>query len=238
MDKITKNMISWVLFASKFIKKNPQINQKDDKGDLVTSYDLKIEKFLIKKIKDNYPNFDIISEEFNPEKIASENYFLIDPIDGTVNFSNNIPHWGIQMACIKDNNICAAVIYLPTTKELFYADKSGAFKNDKKIILKENISNKNLFAIISGKKKKIVLNVSHYRHLGCSCATYGWFLNNSLGGVAIYSENLLKDWDTTPGFYIATRAGATVLSKCNVHALSLDKNIAKELIKKSKTEDR
>lgn len=76
-----------------------EITNKGGEYDLITNLDLKIEKFLIDEIKKNYPNFDIVSEEFNNNNQITENCFIIDPNDGTINFSNNIPLWGIQIAC-------------------------------------------------------------------------------------------------------------------------------------------
>ena len=73
------------------------ITPKSKDGDLVTNFDTKVEKFLIKKIKRTYPNFDIISEELNGEKKVTKNCFIIDPIDGTNNFARKIPVWGMQI---------------------------------------------------------------------------------------------------------------------------------------------
>ena len=233
METITKKMITWVLKASKILKQKPEIFEKDKQGDLVTAYDFKIEKFLIEKIKADFPTFDIISEEFNPQKIESKNYFLIDPIDGTVNFSNNIPLWGIQIACIKDNEFCAAVIFMPTTKQLFFADKTGAYKNGKKIKIEKSNSNKELFALIYG-KDKIELQKRHVRYFGCSCATYAYFLNNSFGGIGLYSKDILKDWDEAPGVFIATQAGAVLKSKENIHCLAANEEIAFNMLENLK----
>ena len=108
-----KFLIDVVKGASLLITDEFEVKAKDEKGDLVTNFDYEIEKYIIDKIQEKYPNFSIISEEYNSDKQLSENCFTIDPIDGTINFANNIPLWAIQIACIKNKKTCAAVIYLP-----------------------------------------------------------------------------------------------------------------------------
>lgn len=100
---------------------------KGGENDLVTNLDLEIERFLIDEIKKQYPNFDIVSEEFNTNNKITENCFVIDPIDGTINFANNLPLWGIQVACIKNGKTIASVISLPRINEFYYADETGAY---------------------------------------------------------------------------------------------------------------
>ena len=130
MSMELKFLIELVKEASKLITDEFEVKSKDDKGDLVTNFDYEIEKYIIAKIKKHYPKFSIVSEEYNNKEGLTDNCFTIDPIDGTINFANNIPLWGIQIACIKDKKICAAVIYLPKLNELYYADENGAFLND------------------------------------------------------------------------------------------------------------
>ncbi len=86
---------------------------------------MKIENFLIGEIKKNYPNFDIVSEEGNYNKAVTDNCFIIDPIDGTINFANNVPLWAIQVACKKNGKTVAAVIDMPRINEFYYADNAG-----------------------------------------------------------------------------------------------------------------
>ena len=100
---------------------------------MVTNFDYKVETFINNEIKMNYPDFDIVSEEFNSDNKLTDNCFTVDPIDGTVNFANNVPLWAIQVACIKSGETSSAVIYLPKLNELYYADESGAYMNGVKI---------------------------------------------------------------------------------------------------------
>ena len=95
MSEDLKFLIDVVKNASFLINDELEVKAKDDKGDLVTNFDYAIEKYLIEKIKEKYPDFSIISEEYNNNNELTENCFTIDPIDGTINFANGIPLWGI-----------------------------------------------------------------------------------------------------------------------------------------------
>ena len=123
MNKELKFLIDIVKEASKLITEEFEVKAKDNKGDLVTNFDFEVEQFMINEIKKAYPNFNIVSEEFNSNEGLTDNCFTIDPIDGTVNFANNIPLWGIQVACVKNGKTVAAVIYLVKLDELYYADE-------------------------------------------------------------------------------------------------------------------
>ena len=108
-----------VLEANK-ISNNPfKVRNKNSENDLVTNLDLEIEKFLIDEIGKEYPNFDIVSEEYNTNNQITDNCFIIDPIDGTINFANNLPLWGIQVACVKNGKTIASVISLPRINEFY-----------------------------------------------------------------------------------------------------------------------
>ena len=88
--------------AAKISENSFEVKTKGGENDLVTSLDLEIENYLINEIKNNYPDFDIVSEEFNTNGEVTDNCFIIDPIDGTVNFKNNIDMHGTQI-CLTYN---------------------------------------------------------------------------------------------------------------------------------------
>lgn len=206
MTKDLKFLIKIVKQASKIITTNVQVMPKGDRGDLVTNCDIKIEKFLIDKIKKSYPNFDLISEEFGNSDKLTENCFTIDPIDGTINFANGLPLWGIQVACVRNGKTCAAVIYMPAMKELFYADETGAYKNGKRICVNNLAPQKVLYNAYNkyrSEKENLMYRKTYY----CSAHFFSWVACGRLGA-AIFSLND-HSWDIVPGIYIAEKAGAT-----------------------------
>ena len=230
MQKITQFLIGLVKQSSKLINKKTNVHKKDTKGDLVTDFDYAIEKFMIKQINAAYPDFGVLSEEFNAHANVQKNYFLIDPIDGTINFANNIPLWGIQVACVQDGKICSAVIYLPEFNELYYADKNGAYLNDKKIKIKNNPNNKNLFGLMDRHNQNFVKNVNHYRYICCACVTYTWVTKQCVCAVLFKCDDITKNWDAAPGVYIAMQAGCVLERDGNTYAIADNVDSAKYLL--------
>lgn len=218
MSDELKFLIELVKGASLLINDEFEVKVKDDKGDLVTNFDYEIEKYIIDKIKKNYPNFSIVSEEYNSEEGLTDNCFTIDPIDGTINFAHNIPLWGIQVACIKNKKTCAAVIYLPKLNELYYADEKGAFLNDKPISVNKLDVKKGLYTIegpgnILGeyKMKEITGN---YRDFYCAAVDFAYVACGKLS-----ATNFVKDtlWDYIPGQFIVEKAGGVIYNDTKMH---------------------
>ena len=147
MSKDLEFLIKIVKEANKISEEHFEVRPKGNESDLVTNLDYKIEKYLIKEIKENYPDFDIVSEELNTNGAVTDNCFIIDPIDGTINFANNLPLWGIQIACRKNGETIASVISFPRINEFYYADETGAYLNDKKISVNEVPIKNTLYAI-------------------------------------------------------------------------------------------
>ena len=121
-----------------------QVSKKGP-SDFVTNSDLKTEKILIQELKKAKPNYSILSEEngieINKDK---NNTWIIDPIDGTINFLHGVPHFAISIALKTNNEIVAGLILDPIKNEMFYAEKdNGAFFNNQRIrVSKKNISSR------------------------------------------------------------------------------------------------
>ena len=150
MNQEIEFLIRIVKEAEKITRNSYEVHQKDDQGDLVTSLDIAVEKYLISQINENYPDFRIVSEEFNSDAAVAENCFIIDPIDGTINFANGLPLWGIQITCRKDGRTVASVIDLPDLEEFYYADDTGAYRNGQKIQIRK-VPEKNAVYAVMGK---------------------------------------------------------------------------------------
>ena len=125
-------------------------------ADFVTNTDKKIEKILIEELNKAKKNYSILSEEIGIiENSDKDNFWIIDPIDGTTNFLHGIPHFAISIALKNKNEIISGLIYDPIKNEMFYAEKdNGAFLNNQRIRVssKKNL-NECLFA--SGGKVEI-----------------------------------------------------------------------------------
>ena len=118
---------------------NLQVSSKAP-GDFVTSADKRTEKIIIEELLKAHPNYGIISEESGfINKSNKNNRWIIDPIDGTMNFLNGIPQFAISVAYEEENEVKCGIIFNPVTNEMFSAEKgSGAYLNNSRM----RVSNK------------------------------------------------------------------------------------------------
>jgi myo-inositol-1(or 4)-monophosphatase len=102
--------------------------------DIVADGDLQAEKIIIEKIKSQYPDHDILSEEAGKELKKSDFLWIVDPIDGTINFSRHIEEYCISIALSKNGQLILGVIYQPALDKLYVAEKGGgAYLNGEKL---------------------------------------------------------------------------------------------------------
>jgi len=107
--------------------------------EIVTRVDLLSEEILIKEIRKNFPLHSILSEEKGIIKNVSEYLWIIDPLDGTTNFSMHNPFCSISLALAENEEIILGIVYAPILGEFFMAEKNmGAELNGKKIKVSES----------------------------------------------------------------------------------------------------
>lgn len=230
MIQITKDLVDIVRSASEIITDDFIVNAKDDKGDLVTNFDYEVEKFIIAKLNEKYPNYDIVSEEFNSDGKITENCFVIDPIDGTINFAHNLPLWGIQVACISGGKTISSVIYLPKLNEMYYADEGGAYLNDKRIHVSTLPPEKSLNNIMLEKPMtlpKVCAISRHYRCIYSVAVACAWIAKGSMGGINVGIDT---PWDYIPGQYLVEMAGGYTYNKDKMHISANTKEMLDALI--------
>ena len=237
MTKELKFLIDTVKNAANLITEDFEVKAKDDNGDLVTNFDYDVEQFIIEAIRKNYPDFTIVSEEFNSNKGLANNCFTIDPIDGTINFAHNVPLWGIQVACVKDGKTCAAVIYLPKLNELYYADENGAFLNDKKISVNKMSIDRGLYSIegpgnMLGEFKMRSVN-NNYRDFHCAAVNFAFVASGRLSATNFVWDTL---WDYIPGEYIVEKAGGVIYNSPKMHIAANSEDFLKVLLNNSSIE--
>ena len=222
-----KELIKIVKEAGKILKKGfyskKEVNFKANK-DLVTAYDVAVENFLKKKFAKKFKEFNIIAEESDNANIEFNNSIIIDPIDGTTNFVNKVPHTAISVGVYKNKKPYLAVVYNPILDELYTAKiGKGAFLNGKKLkVSHENDFQKSLlatgFPYTSGtnendlndviKKIKTILPLCQdLRRLGSAALDLCYVARGVYQG---YYEMNLKPWDVSAGVLILTEAGGMV----------------------------
>ncbi len=108
------------------------VQSKTTKHDLVTEYDEKVEWFLKEKIRQSYPDHAILAEETVQEPFDLDKpCWILDPIDGTVNFAHQIPFFSISIAFAYKQEVLIGVVYHVMQDELFFAQKGlGAYSNN------------------------------------------------------------------------------------------------------------
>jgi len=223
LSKELEFLIKIVEESNKISEEQFEVKQKDAENDLVTNLDFKIEKFLIDEMKKEYPSFDIVSEEYNTNNEVTDNCFIIDPIDGTINFANNLPLWGIQVCMRKEGKPVASVISLPRINELYYADETGAYLNAHKISINE-VPIKNALYAIDGNNnlpsmKRMRKYSSNRRNLGAVCVSLAFMAAGRIHGAVFRSD---KPWDYEPGLFLCQMAGAKIKSIPGFHAAAMN----------------
>lgn len=112
-----------------------KVESKGLKHDIVTEYDKLSEQCIFAEIKRRFPKHTFLSEESGSSApVSSEVHWIIDPLDGTVNFAHEIPFFSVSIAATREGQILSGVVYQPMTRELFIAEKGkGAYKNGKRM---------------------------------------------------------------------------------------------------------
>ena len=193
-----------------------QVSKKGPK-DFVTNADIKAEKIIIDELKKARPNYSIISEENGIERNKDKtNFWIIDPIDGTINFLHGIPHFAISIALQSNNEIICGLIFDPIKDELFYAEKdNGAFFNNQRIrVSKKKKIDECLFAV--GKLMSETDLIC--RRSGSAALDLAYVASGRYDG---YFQNNLNLWDIAAGIIMIKEAGGMI----NEIDLSILKNI-------------
>lgn len=110
------------------------VTAKEGKKNFVTKYDVAVQDFLFKELGNAFPEAEFVGEEGENSFESTALRFIIDPIDGTTNFMQNMRCSCISVALCKENDVIAGVVYNPYTDEIFSAEKgNGAYLNGEKI---------------------------------------------------------------------------------------------------------
>ncbi len=182
--------------------------KKKGPTDFVTNADLKAEKIIIDELKKGKPNFSILSEEIGFKKNKdTKNTWIIDPIDGTINFLHGIPHFAISIGLMSNNEIKSGLIFDPIKNEMFYAEKNnGAFFNNERIrVSKKNDLSECLFATGGGEYNSI--DKISTRKSGCAALDLAYVASGRYDG---YCQNNLNLWDIAAGLIILQEAGGVI----------------------------
>jgi len=200
---------------------NLQVSTKGP-GDFVTSADKRTEKILIDELQKAHPEYGIISEETGIiNKSNYNNRWIIDPIDGTMNFLNGIPQFAISVGYEENGEILCGVIFNPIMNEMFSAEKgNGAYLNNSRIRVSNKKKIQDALLVTGGPKgaSKIrdkifseYVNISNYvsnvRKFGSAALDMAYVACGRFDG---YWQRELNYWDIAAGIIILKEAGGFI----------------------------
>jgi myo-inositol-1(or 4)-monophosphatase len=200
-----------------------KISNKEGINNLVTEYDNKSEHYIINNIKKHFPEHSFLAEESGKtgEHKTGQIRWVIDPLDGTVNFAHSLPIFSISIAAELDGILLCGVIYNPILNELFVAEKgNGAFLNEQRILVSksENLASSFLVTGFPYNVKnnpcgcinhfvEIISNGIPVRRLGSAALDLAYV---SCGRFDGFWEINLNPWDVAAGALLVQEAGGRV----------------------------
>lgn len=195
-----------------------RISSKEGTHNLVTEYDLKAEKAIIDFLKSNVPKSHFLAEESGGKVEKKELLWIIDPLDGTVNFAHQIPIFSVSIAAVQQGALVSGVIYQPITHELFVAEKDkGSFCNGKKLCV-SSVKTLEGSILATGFPYNLAKNpfhcIEHFvdilklgipiRRMGSAAVDLAYTAAGRLEG---FFEVTLQPWDMAAGKLIVEEAG-------------------------------
>jgi len=189
--------------------------------DPVSQADKNAQKAVIKAIKRVFPEHGILAEEDGVNEMGKDYCWIIDPLDGTVNFVHGLPAFCVSVGLKYKNEIIAGVIYSPVTKEIFSAEKGkGAYLNGEKIKVSKtdklirSLAVTGFPYVLEGRRARVFKNFENIvstsqgiRRLGSAALDMAYV---ACGRFEFFWEETLKPWDIAAGILIVKEAGGIV----------------------------
>jgi myo-inositol-1(or 4)-monophosphatase len=197
------------------------ISNKEGINNLVTEADHAAEKAIMQVIQTEYPDHFILSEETG-EIIQDSTYkWIIDPIDGTVNFANGIPICCVSIGLEKEGEMIMGAVYNPIMNEFYFAEKGvGATLNNQKIevskktaVIKSCLVTGFPYTYLDAPNgpiqvfEKLIRRGVPVRRLGSAAIDLCWVAAGRFDG---FYEHNLQAWDSAAGFLMVEEAGGRV----------------------------
>ena len=206
-------------------------------GDFVSSADKRTEKILLGELQKAHPEYGVITEETGIiNKSNTKNRWIIDPIDGTMNFLNGIPQFAISIAYEEEKVVKCGVIFNPITNEMFTAEEgNGAYLNNSRIRVSKKKEIQDAILVTGGPRKAskikdkifseyttVSKKVSNVRKFGSAALDMAYVACGRFDG---YWQRELNYWDIAAGIIILKEAGGYVDFFEQDEILPLRKNI-------------
>ncbi len=200
-----------------------KISSKEGRNNLVTEYDHKSEEAIIETIRSRFPDHKFLAEESGKSGSEEKSVvrWVIDPLDGTVNYAHNIPIFSVSIAAELDGELLVGIIYNPVSDELFTAKKGcGAFLNGKPIRVSD-VDDMSVSMLVTGFPYNVSTNPCNcidqfveviqsgipIRRLGSAALDLAYVAAGRFEG---FWEVYLYPWDVAAGVLIVEEAGGKV----------------------------
>jgi myo-inositol-1(or 4)-monophosphatase len=200
---------------------NLQVSRKGP-SDFVSNADHKAEEVIRDKLEKARPGYGFVLEEAGEVKGTDKTHrFIVDPLDGTLNFLHGIPHFGISIGLERDGKLRAGVIFDPMRNELFWAEEGeGAWLDNKRLRVASR-KKLNESVVVTGipqlgndgfekfmdELAAVRNEVSAVRRFGSAALDLAWV---AAGRFDAFWERGLSLWDVAAGFVLVTEAGGVV----------------------------
>ena len=205
----------------RFFDKEHIIQNKEGINNPVTEADHASEKAIFEVIKSSFPDHYILSEESGALAQDSNYKWIIDPIDGTINYAQGIPICAVSIGIEQEGKMVMGLVYNPFMNELFFAERGkGATLNDKKIQVSTQ-TNLEKSCLVTGFPytyldtpngpldvfEVLIRKGIPVRRLGSAAIDLCWTACGRFDG---FYEHKLQAWDSAAGFLIVEEAGGKV----------------------------
>lgn len=200
---------------------NITIKDKDGSNNIVTDYDFKSEELIISSIKSAYPDHSFLAEESGRDINNSGFRWIIDPLDGTVNFANRIPVFCVSIALEIEGNLHCGGIFNPITNETFLSlkDHGCYFNNIKSAVSQKTTFESSLVATgfpyrMKEESRSIMEILARtiekgvpLRRLGAAALDLAYTADGRFEG---FWETGLNPWDVAAGILMVKESGGKV----------------------------
>ncbi len=193
------------------------------RNDIVTDADVAAEKAVLEILTNAFPDFGILAEESQPIDKTSPYRWIVDPLDGTRNYAQAIPHFCTMVALAEGEEVIAGVIYDPVREETFTAALGqGAFLNGAPITVSDTleVSRALLGCDLGYVDTRAGEALDLIRHLWPGLVSVRWMGSSGLGlayaasgRVDLYFHHSLSPWDLAVGLILVKEAGGVVLDR-------------------------
>ena len=200
---------------------NKEFNLKHKVGrDIVTQADLDSEKAIIDQIKKDFPDHRILSEECGDKKEVSDYMWIIDPIDGTMNFAKGMEEYCISIGVEHKGELVFGIIHKPKTNQTYFAEKGkGAFLDGKQIKVSHETEYKDMTLgtdcshvdeVQKENFEKLTNMCTDFRTIRIMGSTALHLARLAEGHLDLYYKNRFHYWDFAAGTLILQEAGGKI----------------------------